>query len=329
MKDVSQLSEDEIIALFNVAAPKPPLLKGIGDDCAVLGPFGDDVLVWTADLLTEDVHFTRESSSPADLGYKSMAVNLSDIAAMGAKPVAAVLSIALPPSTSEEWLRGFRDGFIEATKQFDCPTAGGDTTTAREVIMISVTILGRTRREHLLMRDGASPGEDIWISGVPGLSATGFELLSRDMPPSDDAQRTAIERHIRPLPRIELGYMLGTQQLASAAIDSSDGISQDLHRLCKASGVGAEIEEALIPLSPEIDEINVAPLEMALHGGEDYQLLFTASPKKREQIATLDDVTRIGTTTAGEAIVRIKRIDGTVEMVKRGGFQHFRGEDQD
>ncbi len=236
---------------------------GIGDDCAIYrAPGGAEDLLFTTDLLVEDVHFRRKTHSAADVGWKALARGLSDLAAMGGDPRFCLLSLALPPWADRKWVDGFYGGLLRLAGRAGAPLVGGDLGTADKLVC-DIVACGSTPQGRALRRDGAHAGDLIYVSGSLGGSALGLA----------EGSSAARRRHLRPEPRLELGRYLRDELRATAAIDISDGISLDLRRMCKASGLNAEIDAP--PLFPG------ATLDQALHGGEDYELLFTAPPETR------------------------------------------------
>ncbi|MDR1671452.1 MAG: thiamine-phosphate kinase [Alistipes sp.] len=243
-----------------------PAITGIGDDCAVLPlPGNPESLVVTTDMLIEGVHFLRPAITARELGAKSLAVNLSDIAAMGARPVASFLSIALPKECQGEWARKFMDGYRELSERHNVKLAGGDTTSSHGGVAINVTAIGRAPAANLKYRSGAQPGDLIVVTAPLGSSAAGLrDILSGRF---DTALATI---HNNPEPQVEQGIWLGRRPEINSMLDLSDGLASDLLHILKASGVGAEIDLETIPTSVSLD--------LALAGGEDYKLLFTVSP---------------------------------------------------
>ncbi len=263
-------------------APGSGLAAGIGDDCAIFRPHGSrEDLLFTTDLLVEDVHFRRESHSAADCGWKALARGLSDIAAMGGEPRFCLLSLALAPWTDARWTARFYDGLLALAKREGVPLAGGDLGHAAKLVC-DIVVCGAVPRGSALRRDGASAGEAIYVSGELGGSAAG--LAGR----SGAARR----RHLRPEPRLALGRFLRERLRATAAMDVSDGLSLDLRRLALASGLAAEVGPP--PVFPG------ATLEQALDGGEDYELLFTVAASRRVPPSFEGlPLTRIGTMRKG------------------------------
>jgi thiamine-monophosphate kinase len=277
-------SESQLVDRIRAAAARAqgaPVTLGIGDDCAIFRPRAGEELVFTTDMLIEDVHFRRRSHPAPVVGRKALARGLSDIAAMGAAPRFCLLSLALAPWTTTRWIEGFYRGLLELAKESGTTLAGGDLSHA-PALVCDIVVCGAVPRDKALRRDGAKPGDAIYCSGLLGGSARG---LSSPRGP-------ARQRHLLPEPRLALGEFLRQRLHATACMDLSDGISRDLPRLCAASGVSAAIVAP--PRFPG------ATAEQALHGGEDYELLFTVSPKTRvpADFAGLP-LTRIGEILAG------------------------------
>jgi len=237
--------------------------EGIGDDCAVL-PVGDgEALLFTTDLLVEGVHFLRVAASPRELGRKSLAVNLSDVAAMGASPVATLLSLSLPEGVRDEWAEAFMEGYREGSARYGVALVGGDTTASLRDIAISVTAIGRAPMGHVKRRSAARPGDAILVGGPLGESGAGLRDILRG---AYDTPLALLHRN--PEPQVAEGIWLGGRAEVHAMMDLSDGLASDLRHILRASGVGAEVETSLIPAPVD--------LETALCGGEDYKLLLTA-----------------------------------------------------
>jgi len=279
------------------------LVLGIGDDCAIFRPRGSaDDLLFTTDMLIEGVHFLRETHTAGDAGWKALARGLSDIAAMGAEPRFCLLSLALPPWADSRWVDGFYRGLLALGSSAGAPLVGGDLARADRV-MADIVVCGAVVRGQALRRDGARAGNAIYVSGALGGSALGLAT----------GRGKAWRRHKRPEPRLALGSFLRERLGATAAMDLSDGLSLDLRRLCLASGLEAEISEP--PRYPG------ATLEQALHGGEDYELLFTLPSTARppRQFEGLP-LTRIGTMRKGRK--GVVRLNGS--PLPALGFDHFR-----
>jgi thiamine-monophosphate kinase len=245
------------------------LTLGIGDDCAVLRPRRGEELVVTTDLSLENVHFRRDWHPPQSVGHRCLARGLSDLAAMGARPEAAFLSLALPPDLTASWLDLFLDGFMALAQRYRVPLAGGDLAKS-PLVIADIVLLGSVPKGKALLRSGARAGDLIYVTGALGGSAAELRALERQ-PTAYHGDDKLRHPHLYPEPRVAAGRKL--RQLATAAIDLSDGLSTDLAHLCEESGLAAEIDAEALPVDAR------ATLEQALHGGEDYELLFTASPK--------------------------------------------------
>jgi thiamine-monophosphate kinase len=285
------------------------LVLGIGDDCAIFRPRGSaQDLLFTTDMLIEGVHFLRETHSAADVGWKSLARGLSDIAAMGGEPRFCLLSLALAPWAGRRWLDGFYRGLLALAQSAGAPLVGGDLARSSDKMMADIVVCGAVPRGKALRRDGARAGDGIYVSGRLGGSALGLETGR-----GKAGREKTWQRHVRPQPRLALGRFLREHLHATAAMDLSDGLSIDLHRMCLASGLKAVIE--MPPRYPR------ATLEQALHGGEDYELLFTAA----QRVAVPLDfeglpLTRIGTMRQGRK--GAVQLDGA--PLEPLGHDHFR-----
>ena len=319
-------SEFDLIARY-FARPTPQAVLGPGDDCALLAPAPGMELAITTDMLVAGVHFLPDTD-PFQLGWKTLAVNLSDLAAMGATPRWVLLAGSLPEA-DERWLAAFADGLFACAGRYRVDLVGGDTT--RGPLNLCITALGEVAAGGALRRDGARPGDDLWVSGQPGLAALGLaQLQGRAVLPQALAARciTALQR---PIPRVELGLALRERRLASAVIDVSDGLLADLGHIAERSGVDAEVLERLLPRLPAAVDATLAR-QCQLAGGDDYELLFAAPPAKRSPLAELAaqlelPLWRIGHITAGNdgAAGHVKLIDelGQALPLDRKGFDHF------
>lgn len=315
-------SEFDIIRRHFSPATTHTLLPG-GDDAALLAPAPGHVLAVSTDMLVEGTHFLPDVD-PVSLGHKALAVNLSDLAAMGAVPRWALLAIALPDA-DEDWIAAFARGFTDLAREHGVDLAGGDTT--RGPRNLSVTVIGEVMPARALRRDGARPGDDIWLSGCTGEAALGLLLArSRVHLAEADAWRCRL-RLERPAPRVSLGLELVA--FARAAIDVSDGLVADLGHVCERSGCAAVIEWRRLPHSSALQGLPEADRRRAvLAGGDDYELLFTAVPEHREGVIHAAAragvaVTRIGRMEAGVPGVRVLDGLGTEIPVAEGGFDHF------
>jgi len=311
----------------------PPSRKttlGIGDDAAMVSlPRGR--FLTTTDLMVEDVHFRRLLTPPESLGYKLLAVNVSDIAAMGGRPLFGLLAFALPPGLEFDFLRRFAGGLKRGGRKYGVELVGGDTTSSRGGIFTCLTLLGRLTARRPLTRSGARPGDHICVTGDLGASSLGLAALERGKAASDPEFRSVVRKHLLPSPPAAWGAALAEKGLATAAMDISDGLSTDLGRLCRESGTGAEIFTADLPVRRVTRKaarlLGMTDLEAALHGGEEYELLFTARPAVAGRIQDLArrmkvPVTRIGTVLAGHRIRQVGG-DGRRSPLTPGGWQHF------
>jgi thiamine-monophosphate kinase len=323
------------------------IATGIGDDCAVLRLPPQRELLVTTDFSLEGIHFRHEWHSPEIVGYRCLARGLSDIAAMGGEPIAAFLSLALPSDIGKTWVRQFFRSFLKLANEYRITLSGGDTAESSNGILADIMVLGAVPRGEAILRSGAHPGDRIYVSGSLGgpaaaiqqflrLSSATFEgatpRLSRSARPGGDFDfrispkkptPNSYSRHFYPEPRLELGRILREKHLATAMIDLSDGLSTDLSHICEESGVGAEIRGELIPRARVGRPAREVSLDLALHGGEDYELLFTAPASKRipAEIAGVP-LTYIGVITRGRGIcIR----DGKVsQKLAIRGWEHFR-----
>jgi thiamine-monophosphate kinase len=293
---------------------------GIGDDCAVIRiPRGHEALV-TTDFSLENVHFRRAWHPPESVGHRCLARGLSDIAAMGGQPLAAFLSLALPRSLPQGWVDGFVRGLLKLATEFKVSLAGGDTAQSPAGILADIVVLGSVPKGRALLRSGARPGDRIYVTGELGGSAAALKLLSRrgKINPAD------FQRHFYPLPRVEAGRFLREKGLASAMIDISDGLSTDLGHICEESGVGAEVDTVAIPVAVIGKPGREVDPRFALHGGEDYELLFTAPRGSRVPARIAGVAVRpIGHVTRGRGVFLRERDGVKREMVAKG-WEHFK-----
>ncbi len=261
---------------------------GIGDDCAVIKLDSRESQLVTTDLLIEDTHFLRDKISPQDLGYKSLAVNLSDIAAMGGTPTSAFLSIGIPPEIEIEWLDSFFSGLHQLAQQSNTQLLGGDTTKSQKHLIINIVVLGKMKTEQIKYRSDAKPADDIFLTGPIGDSGAGLKLLLGDIKP-DKTGQFLIDQHNRPKPHLEEGQWLANQESVNAMIDVSDGIDSDLQRIMQKSTYGIGINIESLPLSDQMKmtckQHGWNEYEIAVTGGEDYCLLCTIDHSKSRRIA--------------------------------------------
>ena len=255
---------------------------GIGDDCAVLRLLPRHDSLVTTDFSVEGIHFRRDWHPPESVGHRGLARGLSDIAAMGAEPVAAFLSLALPRDLSQTWVTRFMQGLLTLARKHGVTLAGGDTSESPNGVLADIAVVGSVPEGRAILRSGARPGDRIYVSGSLGGSAAAvFQFQDLRHPERRRAVARTYPRHFYPEPRLELGRMLREKGLPTAMIDTSDGLSTDLAHICQESRVGAEISAELIPRARVGKPAREVSLELALHGGEDYELLFTAPAAKR------------------------------------------------
>ena len=296
-------------------------MVGIGDDCAVI-PAGESEFIYSTDMLIEGVHFLRNASSPEDIGWKSLAVNLSDIAAMGGTPTATFLSVALPKDVQGEWAERFIAGYAELSRKFNVPLLGGDTTSSLRDIAINVGVLGRASLGKSVKRSGASVGHGIYVTGILGDSAGGLQAILNNWDKTQEVD-SLIESHIKPMPRIDEGQALMNTGLIGAMMDISDGIASDLRHILNASGVGAEVHLDRIPMTDNLkwacEKYGKNAYALAVGGGEDYELLFTA-PVGIEDLVDFP-IYRIGEIVPGNSFIWLE--NGNAVDFDVQGFNHF------
>ncbi len=288
--DLEALGELGLIDALRRRAGEPggAWVRAIGDDAAVLRPRPGTDLIWTVDALVEDVHFRWQTTDARSLGHKALLVNLSDLNAMGARPLGFLLTLALPGDSDPERVDGFLRGLLAEARSSSCPLVGGDTVSA-PIWSLSVSALGAVPRGRALRRGGARPGDRIMVTGTLGGAALGLELLEAGRATRAEARRYA-RRHLRPRPPLGAGPLLARAGLATAAVDLSDGLARDLSHVLRESGVGAEIWLESLPLPRGFrglcGELGLDAESLALAGGEDYELLFTV-PARAPQASVL------------------------------------------
>jgi thiamine-monophosphate kinase len=346
------ISEFEFITnlkKFSLKSQHSAIRVGIGDDCAVLPKNSKTDLVITADLLVEDIDFRLKWTKPEFLGHKALAVSLSDIAAMGAKPVWAMLSIGIPESVwKTDFLDKFYKGWFDLAKKLGVELIGGDISKTPDKIVIDSIVAGETRKGKAVLRSGAKAGDLIFVTGKLGGAAVALELLEkgeRFEKGSKNYIQKLLLRQLKPNPQIEIGRILGEKNLATSMIDLSDGLSSDLAHLCRESKVGARIFSEKIPIDENLEKFSTQrrrdaeiekdefsktrqvpfPLSFPLNGGEDFELLFTVEPKKKfrveKELKNLD-FSVIGEVTANAEIIELIE-DEKAMILEAKGFRHF------
>ena len=319
-------SEFDLIARY-FARPTPQAVLGPGDDCALLAPSPGMELAITTDMLVAGTHFFADTD-PTQLGWKTLAVNLSDLAAMGARPRWVLLAGSLPEA-NEAWLSTFAEGLFACAKRYAVDLIGGDTT--RGPLNLCITALGEVPAGKALRRDGARPGDDLWISGQPGLAALGLAQLQNKTGLPEPLKARCITTLQRPLPRVELGQALQNRALANSAIDVSDGLLADLGHIAERSGVTAAVFATQLPRLPGGVDAALAR-QAQLAGGDDYELIFSAAPDKRSAIAELAAELDLPLWRIGQISEAKESSNGTVRLLDENGhdtpltykgFDHF------
>jgi len=307
------------------------VVKGVGDDTAVLEVSGDKWLLFTTDMMVEGIHFSLDYSTMFQVGWKLLAVNLSDIAAMGGRPTHALISAAIPPRLNPSELVELYRGLRKSADEYGVNLVGGDTVSNHERLVLNVALLGEVEAGKAVYRSGARPGDRVYVTGTLGASAAGLYLFQNPAlscsPQSADYCKQA---HAVPRPRVDAGKFLAHQAVTSMD-DISDGLASEIHEICKSSGVGCLIRAAGVPVDPRVREVaalaGIDPVEWALFGGEDFELVFTVSPEHQERMyssagAAGIKVYQVGEITDSPEVV-LKKADGEVVQLQRGGYDHF------
>lgn len=318
------------------------LIRGIGEDAAIIKAPSRKWMVLTTDLLVEDVHFDLSTSSLQDIGYRAAIANLSDIASMGAQPRYLLVAVAIPPRLHTGDIQRLYRGLMQACRLFQVHLIGGDTSASRRDLFINITLTGIVEAGRALRRDRARPGDGLYVTGTLGDSRAGLMILSAEKRRSTKAasrsrlsasDRFLLRRHRRPDARIDEGRWLVTSRLAAAAIDLSDGLAGDVRHLCEQSRVGAELNRTALPISRSCAIFartrSIDPADLALAGGEDYELLFTVrasdQPRLEQEAARLGyHCTCIGRIKPASFGLRIRVADGSLQSLAAGSYEHFR-----
>lgn len=298
------------------ARGRASVVTGIGDDAAVLRLAPNDELLVTTDFSIENVHFRREWHTPEVVGWRCLTRGLSDIAAMGGEPIAAFLSLAVGGDVPQVWVDQFLKGLLGLAKKFRVPLAGGDTAQSVDGIQADIVVLGSVPKGTAVLRSGARPGDQIYVTGDLGGSGAALDRLRASLPLGAESAR-----HFHPEARVRAGRWLREHKIPSAMIDISDGLSTDLGHICQESGVGAEIWAEAIPRAGSGGKTHSVALEFALHGGDDYELLFTSSRPVPPKIGGVR-VTPIGRTTRKKGM-RLIDTDGKKRLLEPKGWEHF------
>jgi thiamine-monophosphate kinase len=326
-------NERELIVKLSQIFGQPPkqVVCGIGDDAAVFWPDEEYNLLWTIDSLIEGVHFDLSYTSLKLLGRKALAVNLSDIAAMGGEPQYALLALGWPPPRDLQGALELAAGMQEIAREYGTVLVGGDTVGSPSGLTLSLTVLGRVKPTELLRRNGAKAGDLIYVTGALGQAAAGLELLRHGLELPEKDKNLLLQSFLDPQPEVAVGRLLARHHLATSLIDLSDGVASDLYQICLQSQTGAVVEAERMPIIEAVKKVAALtakdPLDLALKGGEDYRLLFTSSPDKETAIkesfiqANLPEPYYLGRITSGKE-VRLRFASREVE-ISGTGFDHF------
>ena len=307
------------------------VIVGIGDDTAAIKVSGEKLLLFTSDSLVEDVHFKWDYTSPFQVGWKALVVNISDVAAVGGNPTHCLVSLALPSDTERNLVREVYRGLKKAASEYRVGIVGGDTVRAPSFI-ITVSLLGEVKRENIVLRSGAKPGDLIYVTGQLGSSGAGLACLkgpSWEVKPK--IRQFLIEKHLMLSPRLVEGQKIASSQIATSMIDLSDGLASDLHRLAEESKVGAVLWEDEFPIALATEQLakvtGKSLLEWILYGGEDYELLFAVPPNKKEKLKqTLSfPYTLIGEIVDRDQGIYLKKRGGKRTKIEDRGYNHFSG----
>ncbi len=334
---VGELGERGLVELIRRRFPTSPALLpiGIGDDAAIAVPTRGELEVLTTDCLVEGVHFDLAFSTAADVGYRALAVNVSDVAAMGGTPRLALLSLILPGTLAVADVEALLEGFAEMGQESGVALAGGNITRSPGPLIVDVSLLGSVRPRKVLSRAGGRPGDVLYVTGSIGSAAAGLGWLRKhagrgQAVPDDPGLAACVERYRRPAPRFRFGSLLGRGKVAGACMDLSDGLADAVRQLAEASGTGAKIDAAAIPVTEAARRWFAGeggdPIRAAIAGGDDYELLFSVSSRRRGRLRTAIQqsrglaVTRIGELTGSRDIV-LSRPDGAEPLPD--GFTHF------
>ncbi|MGA9772760.1 MAG: thiamine-phosphate kinase [Blastocatellia bacterium] len=327
--------ESEIISRIRQRARATrQVLIGIGDDAAVLSHEAATDLIACCDLMAEGVHFRRDWATPRLIGRKALAVTLSDVAAMGGIARFAMISIALPHALSSDFIEELLEGILELADSSGVSIIGGDTSSSIDSLFIDTSVIGECAAGRAVTRRSAKIGDAIYVTGALGASALGLLLLERGFRLEDltesDARRDALIKHLAPVPRLKAGQAIGERELATAMIDISDGLSTDLWHVLDESDCGAIIKAGAIPIAGcvqrlAMEDSGIEPLQLALHSGEEYELLFTSPPEDRNKIADMSEefalpITPIGRVVADKGL-QLER-DGSFEAILPSGYEH-------
>ncbi len=331
MITVADAGEHALIARILQRLAMPAwVVVGPGDDAAVVEPERGTLDVLTTDAIVDGVHVDRRFVPPEAIGHRALAANLSDLAAMGARPRAALLSLVLPADLTIDELDGIVEGLLAAAADYRITLVGGNITRSPGPLVVDLTATGSIRRRDVMSRAGARPGDGVWVTGTLGDAALGLRLLQGNAPVPAPLE-SAVARYLRPAPRLRAGQLLARNRVATSCMDVSDGLADAVRQVAAASGVGMVLDAAALPLHPAVRawyaDAGLDPVAAALAGGDDYELLFTARPTRARRLRTVRQqagdlpITRIGVVTKDTRLV-VATPDG--ERALPAGFEHFR-----
>jgi thiamine-monophosphate kinase len=332
---ISDLGEFPLIERLEgiIAAERYDVVVGIGDDVAVLADTDAEFLLATVDSQVEQVHFLRHEITPHQLGRRALAINLSDIAAMGGQPQVALVSLALPADTEVAWMEDLYRGLREEADRYGTVVVGGNMARSPGGVFIDVCVLGRVRREHLLLRSGARPEDRVLVTGQLGQAGAGLKLLlDPDLRVAPSERDVLLTHLLTPIPRVIEATVIAHSKLATAMIDVSDGLSSDVGHICERSQVGVRIWAEWLPISAAVRHVaeltSTPPWQLALAAGEDYELCFTAPPEAVEELIAAVAETGTPVTMVGEILParqdrRLVLPDGQEVPLEPSGWQHF------
>ena len=337
MPDFNSLGEFGFIDHIATHPLPGRVLCGIGDDCAVMADAGQQLRLVTTDMMVEGVHF-HTGTPPEGLGHKLLAVNLSDMAAMGGTPLDAVVSIAVPSDHDSGYLERVYHGMYACADRFGVAIVGGDTTRSANQLILNLSLTGYVDRQCVCYRSGGQSGDLLYVSGTLGDAAAGLRALNDQAALSQTDRQHLLRKFHRPEPRLALGQALAATGAISAMMDLSDGLASDLRHICKSSGVGATITAPHIPLSGPFRHFceanNLDPIHLSLSGGEDYELLFAVKADRAKAVENLVSegdfprITCVGCLTENKGPIQLSLADGSSHPMTYRGFDHFKPSDQ-
>jgi thiamine-monophosphate kinase len=332
---IGEIGEFELIKLLTDDLPgTPQTIVGVGDDCSVYKIGEKHYLLATCDMLIEDVHFSTKTASPFLIGCKAVACSLSDIAAMGGRPLFMMVSLGLPETSTEEFAQDLYVGIRSMCRDYHVILVGGDTVRSPDKVVIDISMIGECPEGRFVLRSGAQPGDVIAVTGYLGDSAAGLELLEEKVLDADTERRSElIEAHLAPEPRCDQGVYLAEHYAIHAMIDLSDGLAGDLAHICESSSLGARIYGKSLPLSPTLvafcEGAGIDPLKYALAGGEDYELLFTTLPEEFDRLKSAwpeefeTPLFRIGEMDKALEGIHLVSKEGDERRLDEQSFEHF------